>query len=136
MATVTPPRWATCPRCGFERVEYKHGTHYCASCSLLFYPQADALKDAVYVTRNREGKIVKETQTRKYPAIDRFLGWWLVMKSAGETSVSQIVEVHDVYVKVHDANGEDTIATSAVFDSRIAQLYPSRRLAMEAAARR
>ena len=63
------------------------------------------------------------------PAIHRYLGWWV--RTAGK--VGQIIDTGDVSSVVQFAEHEDIFGNSALLDSRISQLYPSKRTAMEAA---
>jgi hypothetical protein len=48
-------------------------------------------------------------------------------------TVGQIVEVNDLWSLVRSDDGDDQVASTALLDSRICQVYPSKRAAMKAA---
>jgi hypothetical protein len=67
----------------------------------------------------------------------KFIGWWLVMPDgSGGSVVGHIVEEHAIRARVRTESGEDRVASTAILDSRICQIYPSEQLARSAAGAR
>jgi hypothetical protein len=79
-----------------------------------------------------------ETKAPVCPAITKFLGWWISIPTYERDQpnpriIGQIVEVNDMWSVVRCDDGDDHVASTAILDSRICKLYPSRRAAMRAA---